>query len=114
MRGIDLDHRLADDDPNRPLTDAVRYLRNNRSRMDYPRYRRLGLPITSAPMESLIKQMNLRVKGTEMFWDDPDGAEAILQIRAAVLSEDDRLDRYLNTRAGWQFVRRTTAVATAA
>ena len=65
-------------------------------------------------MESLIKQMNLRVKGTEMFWDDPDRAEAILQIRAAALSEDDRLDRYLNTRAGCQFVRRTTAVATAA
>jgi len=43
--------------------------------MDYPRYRRLGLPVTSAPMESLVKQINTRVKGTEIFWDDPDGAD---------------------------------------
>jgi hypothetical protein len=66
--------------------------------MDYPRYRRMGLPVTSAPMESLSKQINHRVKGTEMFWDDPDGAEAILQLRAAALSDDGRLERYLKTR----------------
>ena len=59
--------------------------------MDYPRYRRLGFPVTSVPMESLIKQINFRVKGTEMFWDDPAGAEAILHIRSAALSEDNRL-----------------------
>lgn len=106
-RGIDLIRGLADDDPNRPLTDAVRYLTNNRTRMNYPRYRELGLPVTSAPMESVIKQMNLRVKGTEMFWNDSDGAEAILHLRAATLSDDDRLDHYLTTRPGWPFVRRT-------
>ncbi len=94
-RGIRIDKKLADDDPNKPLADAVRYLRNNRSRMDYPTYRRLGLPVTSSPMESLVKQINLRVKGTEMFWDDPDGAEAILHLRAAALSDDGRLERYL-------------------
>ncbi len=71
---------MAEGHPYRPLTDAIRYLCNNRHRMDYPRYRRLGLPVTSAPMESLIKQMNQRVKGTEMFWEDPEGAEVILQI----------------------------------
>lgn len=107
-RGIDLEGKLADDDPNKPLFDAVRYLRNNRSRMDYPRYRRLGLPVTSSPMESLVKQINLRVKGTEMFWDDPDGAEAILRLRAASLSDDSRLDRHLTNRPGCPFVRRTT------
>lgn len=113
-RGIDLDEGLADDDPNKPLTDAIRYLRNNRTRMHYPRYRCLGLPVTSAPMESLIKQINIRVKGTEMFWDDPEGAEAILHIRAAALSEDGRLDGYLAKRPGWQFLRRTTHPASAA
>jgi hypothetical protein len=82
--------------------------------MDYPQYRRLGLPVTSAPMESLIKQMNLRVKGTEMFWDDPDGAEAILHLRAAALSEDGRLDDYLSKRPGWSFHRRATHIANAA
>jgi len=112
-RGVDLESRIADDDPNKPLADAVRYLTNNRSRMDYPRYRRLGLPVTSSPMESLIKQINIRVKGTEMFWDDPDGADAILHLRAAALSEDGRLDRYLSKRPGWLFVRRTTAPTTA-
>jgi hypothetical protein len=107
-RGIDRKGKLPDDDPNKPLVDAVRYLTNNRSRMDYPTYRRLGLPVTSSPMESLVKQINLRVKGTEMFWDDPDGAEAILRLRAASLSDDGRLDRHLAARPGSPFVRRTT------
>ncbi len=113
-RGIPLEEKVADDDPHKPLADAIRYLTNNRTRMDYPRYRRLGLPVTSAPMESLIKQINFRVKGTEMFWDDPEGAEAILHIRSALLSEDDRFDDYLSNRPGWQFQRRTTAPAVAA
>jgi hypothetical protein len=113
-RGIDPAQGVAEDDPHRPLTDALRYLHNNRSRMDYPRYRRLGLPVTSAPMESLIKQVGLRVKGTEMFWDDPRGAEAILHIRAAALSEDSRLDDYLRIRPGWPFARRTTPLTAAA
>lgn len=107
-RGLDIEAKLADDDRNKPLVDAVRYLTNNRSRMDYPTYRRLGLPVTSSPMESLVKQINLRVKGTEMFWDDPAGAEAILRLRAASLSDDGRLDRHLATRPGCPFVRRTT------
>ena len=65
-------------------------------------------------MESLIKQINFRVKGTEVFWDDPEGAEAILHIRSAALSEDSRLEDYLSNRPGWQFQRRTTGPAVAA
>ena len=38
----------AEDDPRRLLADAVTYVTNNRGRMDYPRYRRLGLPIFGA------------------------------------------------------------------
>jgi hypothetical protein len=113
QRGIDLDEKLAEDNPNKSLVDAVRYLTNNRLRMDYPRYRRQGLPVTSSPMESLIKQINHRVKGTEMFWDDPSGAEAILRLRAAALCDDDRLDRYLTHRPGHPYVRRTTLAAAA-
>lgn len=107
-RGVADDEDLAEDDPRRPLADAVRYLQNNSQRMDYPRYRREGLPITSSPMESLIKQVNYRVKGTEMFWNAPDGAEAILQIRAAHLCEDGRLDDHLRTRPGSPYTRRST------
>ena len=113
-RGIDLEAGVADDDPHKALSDAVRYLGNNRNRMDYPRYRSLGLPVTSAPMESLIKQVGMRVKGTEMFWEDPEGGEYILQIRAAALSQDQRLDDYLANRPGWPFVRRTTQPTVAA
>ena len=88
------------------MSDAVRYFTNNRQRMDYPRYRKEGLPLTSSPMESLIKQINQRVKGTEMFWNHPEGAEAILQVRAAHLCEDGRLEEYLNTRPGSPYARR--------
>lgn len=71
------------------LTETLTYITNNRERMDYPEYRRLGLPISSAPVESTIKQINRRVKGTEKFWLER-GAEQILQLRAAQLSDDDR------------------------
>jgi hypothetical protein len=111
--GLDEQAKLDDNDPRKPIVDAARYLRNNRGRMDYPRYRRLGLPVTSALMESLVKEVNYRVKGTEMFWNDPEGAEAILQVRAAALCDDDRLGRYLRARPGCPYVRRST-VTTAA
>jgi len=75
------------------VSDTLGYVENNRTRMDYPRYRRLGLPISSAPVESTIKLINRRVKGSEKFWLDG-GAEAILQLRAAYLSEDDRANTY--------------------
>jgi hypothetical protein len=100
------DESLTEGSSPEPLATAVRYLSNNRQRMDYPRYRREGLPLTSSPMESLIKQINHRVKGTEMFWNAPEGAKAILQIRAAHLCEDGRLDDYLKTRPGCPYVRR--------
>ncbi len=83
----------ADTDPRKILQETLGYVQNNRSRMDYPRYRRLGLPTSSAPVESTIKQINRRVKGTEKFWIKG-GAEALLQIRAAYLSEDDRASAY--------------------
>ena len=59
--------------------------------MDYPTYRQQGLPVTTAWMESLVKEMNYRVKGTEMFWNDPAGAEAILQVRSAALGKRTEL-----------------------
>lgn len=82
----------SEDDPRKVVADTVGYVTNNRDRMDYPRYRRLGLPISSAPVESVIKQINRRMKGTEKFWVGG-GAEALLQVRAAYLSEDDRVER---------------------
>lgn len=106
QRGLRPEDDVPEGSPHQPLADAARYLTNNRERMDYPAYRQAGLPITSAPMESLIKQINLRVKGSEMFWNAPRGAEAILQLRSAALCDDGRLDDYLKSRPGSPFVRR--------
>jgi hypothetical protein len=44
-----------------------------------------------------------------MFWNDPDGAEAILQVRAASLCDDERLAKHLRSRAGCPFTRRPRA-----
>jgi len=66
--------------------------------LDDPRYRREGLPSSSALLESLIQQFNQRVKGSEKFWTDP-RAEAVLQVRAAYLSDDDRRSGIYATRA---------------
>lgn len=107
-QGVSGEVKLDDNDPRTAVSDAARYLTNNRERMDYPRYRRLGLPVTTALMESLVKQINYRVKGTEMFWNDPAGAEAILQLRAAALCDDGRLETYLQTRPGCSYVRRSS------
>jgi hypothetical protein len=93
-------------DPRSIVAKTITYLENNRERMHYPDYRRQGLPVTTAWMESLVKELNYRVKGTEMFWNDPEGAEAILQVRAAALCDDERLDKHLRTRPGYPFVRR--------
>ena len=95
----------AESDPRALLQKTITYLENNRDRMKYPEYRRAGLPVTTAWMESLAKEMNYRVKGTEMFWNGPEGAEAILQVRAAALCDDERLTRHLRTRPGCPFTR---------
>jgi hypothetical protein len=95
-----------DSDPRKVLATTINYLENNRDRMKYPEYRQVGLPVTTAWMESLVKEMNYRVKGTEMFWNDPQGAEAILQVRAASLCDDERLAKHLRNRTGCAFTRR--------
>ena len=81
------------------------YLTNNRERMDYPRYRREGLPITSSPIESWVKQLNQRVKGSEKFWNDDENAEAILQLRSAWLGDDEALTKHLQNRPGHPYAR---------
>ena len=88
---------LKSTDPYEVIRVTIGYLSHNEARMDYPRYRRAGLPTCSGLVESLVKQFNRRVKGTEKFWN-PAQAETILQLRAAYLSEDDRLAKHLRDR----------------
>src|SRR5260370_40624199 len=100
--------KLSATDPREVLRRTIGYLCNNQDRMKYGEYRKQGLPVTSSMVESLIKEFNYRVKGTEKFWNDPAGAEAILQLRAAVLSDDYRLRTHLGERPGSAFRRHAT------
>ncbi len=75
------------------MTGALRYLDNQCARMNYPKYRREGLPITSCHVESTIKRINCRMKGTEKFWDT--GAEPLLHLVADYLSPVEERDRLL-------------------
>lgn len=79
------------------VTGALGYLRNHAAKMKYDEYRREGLPITSSLMESAVKQMNQRVKGSEKFWCQQ-GAEAIVPLRADHLSDDAPLDEFWKHR----------------
>jgi hypothetical protein len=102
------EQKLPEDDPRSVVQRTVTYLEHNQSRMDYPRYRREGLPVSSSMIESLIKEINYRVKGTEKFWNRPEGAEYILQLRAAALCDDDRLSQWILNRPGSYFYRSST------
>ncbi len=90
--------KIPDNDPRTIIRATARYLTNNRSRMEYACYRRNGLPVTSSLAESLVKQVSKRVKGTEKFWNDGPSGEAILQVRAAVISDGDRLQNWIRNR----------------
>lgn len=87
----------ADSDPRALVFEALRYLTNNAGRMQYDEYRRRGLPIMTSAVESVIKRINQRVKGSEKFWSEP-GAEAILQLRADYLSETDVMGNFWSAR----------------
>jgi len=86
-----------DSSPRNQMVAAIRYLTNQQSRIRYAEYRQAGLPITSCHMESTIKQINRRVKGTEKFWSK-DGGEAILQLAADYLSDHAPLDGFWTRR----------------
>jgi hypothetical protein len=83
--------------PRQVVARTLTYLRNQQDKMHYDDYRRQGLPITSSLMESVVKQVNRRVKGTEKFWSE-EGAEALLQLRADQLSDDQPLEAFWQRR----------------
>jgi hypothetical protein len=77
--------------------EALTYLSNHQDKMHYDEYRKQGLPMMSSHVESTVKQINYRVKGTEKFWTD-EGAEAILQLRADYLSDDEPMEDFWQRR----------------
>jgi hypothetical protein len=83
------------------VAQALTYLQNHQSQMQYAADRRQGLPITSSDVESAVTQFNQRVKGTEKCWSEQ-GAEAMLQLRADHLSDDEPPQRFWEARQNTQ------------
>jgi hypothetical protein len=106
----------TDDDgetsPRRLMANTLTYLRNQQERMNYPEYRRQGLPLTSAHMESTVKQLNRRIKGSEKYWSER-GGEAVLQLAADQLSTSRPLEQFWRERPCRQPGYRTYAKAAA-
>lgn len=96
----------GDTSPRTLVTKTLTYLQNQQSRMNYPEYRRLGLPITSAHMESTVKQVNRRLKGSEKFRAD-EGCEALLQLVADEHSTTQPMAEFWRTRSQTQTGCRT-------
>lgn len=86
------------DDPRAVVRTSLVFYENHVGRMDYPRYRRAGLPLTSSLMESAVKQVSRRVKGTEKFWSSA-GGEIILRLRGEALCDDEPLRSHFQNRA---------------
>jgi hypothetical protein len=91
------DQAATETSPRQVVNKALNYLRNNHTKMKYDEYRKQGLPIVSSLVESMVKQIGRRVKGTEKFWGEA-GAEAILQLRADYLSDGDVLGQFWQRR----------------
>ena len=64
--------------------------------MRYAEYRKQGLPITSTYVESTVKQINRRMKGTEKFWSQ--GVEGMLTLVADHLSDPPTLASFWRNR----------------
>ena len=90
---------------------AWTYLSNNVDKIDYPRYRRDGLPTTSSLIESQVKEFNARMKGSEKFWYESN-AEAVLQLICWTLRDDGpTLADHFDTRPASPFRRSYLDVA---
>ncbi len=87
----------AETSPRHVVSKTLTYLENHQDKMKYDAYRKDGLPITSSLMESAVKQINQRVKGTEKFWSEA-GSEAVLQLRADQLSDGEPLAAFWKRR----------------
>lgn len=86
------------DDPREVIRVSRVFYENHAERMNYPKYRRQGFPLTSSLVESTVKQVSRRVKGTEKFWSSA-GGEAILRLRGEYLSDDQPMARYWSLRS---------------
>jgi hypothetical protein len=77
---------LASGNKRKRLEAELTYFRNQQSRMHYPQYLRLNLPIASGVMEAACKTLvTQRLKRSGMAWTN-DGGQAILTLRSLIQS----------------------------
>jgi hypothetical protein len=91
----ELTELAADEPEDAQVWTEIAYLRKHgeAGRLKYPTFRSLGLPLGSGAIESSIRRVvNLRLKGNAIYWRE-EGAEAMLQVRAQVVTDrwDERL-----------------------
>lgn len=97
LRPLTAAAQQAEDSQAESLQSSLTYLSNNQDRMRYDQYRKSGLPITTAHVESCIKRLHRRMKGTEKFWKP--GAEPQLQLVTDRISETQPLKQFWQRRA---------------
>jgi hypothetical protein len=72
------------------LKNLIRYLTNNKERIDYQKYLKLGLMIGSGVVESSNRRVvTQRLKQAGMHWSKQ-GAEGVMALRASYLSSSNR------------------------
>ena len=84
----ELETLAADEDKESSVWREIRYLtrHSDAGRLRYNCFRCRGVPIGSGAIESTIRRViNLRLKGNGIYWTE-DNAEAVIQLRAAVVS----------------------------
>jgi hypothetical protein len=82
--------------------NAYSYFPNNKGAIDYPAFRARGWPIGSGVVEAGVKQLGIRMKGSEKFWNigggETTGAEEMLALCALYRCEDGRWHRHWQQR----------------
>ncbi len=84
----ELEENAAHQPEDSPVWREIRYLRkhSDAGRLRYNCFRFRGVPLGSGAIESTIRRViNLRLKGNSIYWTE-DNAEAVFQLRAAVVS----------------------------
>jgi len=109
------------DEVSEKARTEIAYLRKHgeAGRLQYPTFRKLGLPMGSGAIESGIRRViNLRLKNNGMFWRE-EHAEEMLQVRAQVISKrwDERVKamrqhRCYDRRTDWKWEPQAMSVKT--